>query len=372
MKFSCLQENLNKGLGIVGHLKGNNATLPILSNILIEAKKSGLILSATDLEVGIKTHIRCKVEKEGEFTVPAQVFGGFVSLLPNHLVEAELKTSSLALVCDGYQTKIKGLDATDFPVIPETKVDLRYALKTEDFKKALRQTLFSVNPAEMRAEISGLYFNFNKAKVGELVLAATDSYRLAETSIKIQEGGAATEIEAIVPLKTLQLVNAILSTGSKDMEIRVDDSQIIFSFEETEIVSKTISGNYPDYQQIIPKEFKTEAVCSADEFSKIIKSTSLFTRSGVNDINIKFLAEQGKIIVTSLNDQVGESVVEIKADIKGEDNEIVFNYRYLLDGLSALDGSEVAISIANSSTPAMVKNPTLKDYIYIVMPITNW
>ena len=316
MKFSCLQENLNKGLGIVGHLKGNNATLPILGNILIEAKKSGLILSATDLEVGIKTHIRCKVEQEGEFTIPAQVFGGFVNLLPNHLVEAELKNSTLAVVCDGYQTKIKGLDATDYPIIPEVATKLRFTLKTETFKKALKQTLFAISSSEMRAEISGLYFNFNKNISESLVLAATDSYRLAEINLKLEENSAKDEIEVIVPLKTMQLVNAILSTSSKDMEIRLDESQIVFSFEETEIVSKTIAGNYPNYQQIIPKEFKTEILCNSDEFLKIIKSTSLFTRSGVNDINIKFLADQGKIVVTSLNDQVGESVVELKADIR--------------------------------------------------------
>ncbi len=376
MKFSCLQENLNQGLGIVGHLKSNNATLPILNNILIEAKKSGLVLSATDLEIGVKTHIRCKVEKPGEFTIPTQIFGGFVNLLPNQLISAELVSEQLALVCDSYHTKIKGLDAGDFPVIPEMQTEFKYTLNIEDFKKALKQTLFSINSAEMRAEISGLYFNFNQRRAGELVLAATDSYRLSETSVKLvgdEKSSSKEAKEVIVPLKALQLLNAILSTSGKDeLEIRLDSSQITFAFSETEIISKTIAGNYPDYRQIIPKEFKTEAICNAEELIRVVKSTSLFARAGVNDINLKFSAADNKIIITSVNDKIGESIVDLKADIKGEDNEIVFNYRYLLDGLQSLDGGEVSLNIVNGTTPGMLKNINSKNYLYIVMPITNW
>ncbi|PIT95122.1 DNA polymerase III subunit beta, partial [Candidatus Falkowbacteria bacterium CG10_big_fil_rev_8_21_14_0_10_38_22] len=183
MKIFSLQENLKQGFFIVGHIAGKNINLPILNNIMIKTEDGNIKMLATNLEIGIVTMVRGKIEKEGAYTVDAKIISECINLLPNKKVGLELKDGVLAVDSDNYKVKIRGQSAEEFPLIPEVDKKNYYSAPIEEFKKAVTQVMFAVSLSESRLELSGVMFNFNGAG---LTLAATDSYRLAEKNIKIK------------------------------------------------------------------------------------------------------------------------------------------------------------------------------------------
>jgi len=367
MKLTCLQKNLSQGLSVVSHLASvGKIGLPILANILLEAKKEGIYLTATNLETAIQTLVRAKVEKEGKITLPAQLLTNYVDLLPDEPIEMELVNDSLEIEVKNYQTKIRGIPADEFPIIPQIDKKNKYQLKASNLKEGLSKTVFAVASNETRMEISGVLFNFNSPDPGKLTLVGTDSYRLAEKTIDLNKYEDQALQSIIVPLKTVQEVLRILSE-KEEIEIYPSENQILFVGDQTNLISRIISGQYPDYQQIVPQELKTKILVERDVLLKAIKAASLFSRTGTNDVSLKF--KKDEIIVSSLNSQLGENLVKIEADLTGEENEIIFNYRYLIDGLLNIEQSEVTIEGTNDMTPVLIKSPAEKNYLYLVMPI---
>ena len=368
MKFICTQEHLNKSLQSVNQIKGSGITLPILENILIKAENGVIKLSSTDLEIGISSIVRGKVEVDGEFTVPAHLFSSYIGFLPNKQVEVELVENSLKIKCEKNETKIKGQDASEFPVIPPVEKNEKYICRASEFKKALKSVASAISSSEIRIEIGGALFNFNSPQASKLTLVGTDSYRLSEREIGLEGGENKEQKKIIIPLKTIHSLVNILD-GDAEVEIYLTENQVLFVCEETEIVSRLIVGDYPDYKQIMPKEAKTDIVCSLGSLVKAVKGAGLFSRSGINDINLKFVASENKIIVSSVNDQVGENVSEIEGTITGENNEITFNHRYFLDGLQAIPSNSVRLLIVDSSTPGLIRPVEGVGQLYVVMPI---
>jgi len=382
MKISCTQENLNQGLFIVSHLATKNINLPILNNILFQVSEKTIKLSATNLEIGINCVIRGKVDQEGEFTVQSRLLADYVSLLPKDRVDIEVSNDPkedqnqiLKINCRNYSTKIKGQLAVDFPVIPQIEKDNPYILDYNDFKKAMGQVIFAVSVNETRPEIGGVSFNFTG---GKLVLAATDSYRLAEKAIDLDKKSNSEEKRIIIPVKTLQELSRILGSFKdsatiadiKNIEIYLTENQILFVLGDIELISRLVEGQYPDYKQIIPQQTNTKAILDVSELAKAVKTTSLFARSGIYDVGLQFVANKKEVVVSSTNNQIGESVSKITCDLDGGDNNIVVNYRYLLDGLQNINSDKVEIAVIDSGNPCVLK-PAGKDlgYLYIIMPI---
>jgi DNA polymerase-3 subunit beta len=278
--------------------------------------------------------------------------------------------------CENYKTKIKGQSAEDFPLIPTIDKEKGFVIDVQAFKKALSKVVFAVSSGESRLELSGVVFVFNK---NSLTMAATDSYRLAEKEVEIKTEATSMEGQKIiVPAKTLQELIRVLS-GAKDEGIKesgqekisffISDNQIMFTFKNTELVSKLIEGQYPDYKQIIPGESKTSAIVNRDEFIRAVKTSSLFSKTGVNDINLDFPKGGGKMVVSSTSGDTGENVVDVEGDVSGEDNGIIINYNYLLDGLSHINEENVKIEVIDNNTPCIIKPLEEKKYLYIIMPI---
>lgn len=366
MKISCTQENLHRGLNIISHLAAKNTNLPILNNVLIKTKEGGVNLSATNLEIGINCVVRAKVEKEGIFTVPANLLANFISLLNNEeKVDIELINKELVINSGKQKTKIKGEDASEFPLIPEVAREEKYVVSCADLKQALSQVAFASSLDETRIEISGVLFNFNDQG---LTMAATDSYRLAEKKIPCKEKGKDKQI--IVPQRAAaELLRILAVTTEEDVHIYTNDNQILFSLDQVEIISRLIEGNYPDYTQIIPKQEKTKVIIEKGELIKIIKRAALFSKSGINDVNLEINAEKQEMVVKSASSLVGENINELAVRTEGEDNSIVFNYRYLLDGLNNLLGDKAVLKIIDSSSPGVFQGEKQDDYLYIIMPI---
>lgn len=375
MKLSCLQENLKQGLSIVSHLTTKSVNFPILNNVLLKIEDKIIKLITTNLEVAINVNIRGKAEVDGDFTVPAKLFYDYVALLPNDRVDLEVKNNSLEIKSGTYDTKIKGLAATDFPLLPHLQKENSYFVKGKDFKSALEQVLFSVASNEIRPEISGVLFGFGRGESRELRLVGTDSYRLAEKKIDftIKEGASLDGVrDIIVPLKTLAHVNHVLSvlgaSGDDSLEISVFQNQVIFVYDSVEIIARLIEGQYPNYRQIIPESFQTKAILNSNDLEKVIKTTSLFA-TGLNDVHIKISPQNANMTVSSLNSQTGEQKATIKGDLNGIENEVTLNYRYLLDFLSAIKSQEVEFKMIDGNTACILVPKDDKDYLYVVMPI---
>lgn len=376
MKLSSLQENLKQGISITSHIAGKNINLPILNNILISAKEGKIKFIATNLEIGIITTVRGKIEKEGMFTVDAKVFSDYLSLLPNEKINIEQKENKLFVELAKNKTKIAGLPAEEFPLIPEIKKEQYYSAKAEDFKKALSQVVFAVSGSETRIELSGVLFNFEDSK---LTMAATDSYRLVEKEIKIETNqNNDSNKRIIIPAKTLQEVIRILGLikeeeeGEKEtseIKFYLSDNQVLFVVGVTEIVSRLIEGQYPDYKQIIPATSKTRAVINKNELIRAVKIASLFSKASINDVNLDFPKNKNQIIISSASGQVGENITELDARVDGEDNGAVINHRYLLDGLNNMEGEEIKIEVIDNNTPCLIRAEKEDGYLYIIMPI---
>ncbi|OGF34805.1 DNA polymerase III subunit beta [Candidatus Falkowbacteria bacterium RIFOXYA2_FULL_35_8] len=358
---------------VTGHLANKNVNLPILNNILLEAKNETLKLSTTNLEIGISAVVRGKIDQEGVFTVDSKLLADYVSLLPNDNVDIELlKDDFLNIKCKNNNTRIKGIVSEDFPVIPEIEKNNPIKINIKDLKNAISQVIFSVSNNETRPEISGVFMNFN-GQPGNLTLVGTDSYRLAEKTLKIESNGEQKAV--IAPVKTLQEVLRILglikdgAESAETMDIYLSENQILFSINGIEIISRLVEGNYPDYKQIIPVESKTNAIVSTSELVKVIKTTALFSKIGIFDINLEFLPANNSIVISSNNIQVGESVSEVESVMTGEKNNTTLNYRFILDGLNSVDASEVEISLIDNNIPCLIRPKDDKSYLYIIMPI---
>jgi DNA polymerase-3 subunit beta len=372
MRFIVLQENLKRGLNIVGHITSKNINLPILNNILIKAENGNIEFISTNLEIGITHKIRGKVDAPGQFTVDSKLISEYVGLLGgNEKVELEAGEKDLKISCGNYQTKIIGESAKEFPLIPNMPMDVFYSCRISDLRAALNSVIFSVSSSENRVELTGVLFQFFNKK---LVLAATDSYRLAEKEIEIKSNQSEGEHKIIVPAKTIQEVLRIINNlesieVEQEQEIRfyLSENQILFVLDSVELISRIINGHYPDYKQIIPTNSQTEALIERKELIRAVKAAALFSKNGINDIVLSFSKE--KIVVSSFSSASGESQIELAANITGVDNEITMNYRYLLDGLNNLEGEMVKLKLLNSSMPCVLRTEKGDDYLYIIMPI---
>lgn len=376
MKISTLQENLKNGLFSVAHIAGKNINLPILNNVMIEAKDGNIKLISTNLEIGITSLIRGKVEKEGSFTVESKVFYDFISLLPNQKVDIELKNNKLLIQSGDYKTTIKGQSSEDYPLIPVVEEEVFFEADINKFKKALSQVVFAVSTSETRIELTGVLFQFFNNK---LIMAATDSFRLAEKEIGVKKNDISNtdyEQNIIVPAKTLQELIRILSSIkneglNEDNKIRfyVSNNQISFKIGSTEMVSRLIEGQYPDYKQIVPNGTETTIVVDRGELLRAIKASSIFSKSGINDVNLDFPLSGDKMVISSASGQMGDNTTNLNAQISGKDNGVTVNYRYLIDGLNNIDSENIKIEVINNNTPCILKSENDNTYFYIIMPI---
>ncbi|HPT08423.1 MAG TPA: DNA polymerase III subunit beta [bacterium] len=370
MKFITIKENLKQGLAIVSHLTSKNINLPILNNILIKAKKEGIELTSTNLEISIEHFLRGKIEKEGEFTVDSRLINEYISLLPDEKVEIETINDDLKIKGVNYKTKIKGQTANDFPVLPKNENKDSYNLNINEFKNALSNVIFSVANNDNRVELSGVFFSF---KNNNLTLVGTDSYRLSEKTIKYNNNS--NEKSIIVPAKTIQELIRILGNlkteeqleNNEEIKIYINENQIFFSFGSTKLTSRIIIGNYPDYKQIIPQNEKTIITISKEALIKAVKTAGLFSKTGINDIGLTF--KKNKTIIFSSSSQTGENFIDLDSEIKGEDNEIFVNYKYLLEGLNSINSNNIIIKIIDNNTPCLLQSEENDNFLYLVMPI---
>jgi DNA polymerase-3 subunit beta len=362
MKLICTKENLKKGLFIVGRVVSTGNPLQVLNNILIKTDEGRIKLSSTNLEIGINTWVGGKIEEEGTITVPAKLINEYINNLPSDKVILESQDSTLKIESDNYHTNIKGLPSDDFPLIPQISEAAYAKIDSNEFKNALAETFWASANNETQPEISGIFMSFEQST---LRIAATDRYRLAERTAVLMEPVAHPK-EVIVPARTTSELYKIISLSDGLVEIYFSESQVLFKAGETELISRLIDGQYPDYQQIIPKEFKTEALVEKNEFIHALKAASLFVPDS-NNVTVEVKANT--ITVNAQSMASGENHTEVPAKVSGEGLGAVFNFRYLIDCLNNIPETSVLFKMINDASPASIVPQGRDNYTYIVMPI---
>lgn len=364
MKLSCLQENLNKGLASVSRLVSTRGTLEILSHILIATEKGRLKLTSTNLEIGINYKIGAKIEEDGSITVPARLFSEFVAQLPAGKVDLSLSDDVLTTKIDHFSSKIKGLSAEEFPLIPKIKEGKIFTLKAGELKEAINMVSFAAALDETRPVLSGIYFKIEKNK---LTLAATDSYRLSEKTLKVNQGQE-TKKEAIIPARSLMELSRVLDDPEKEVSVYLDDTQVMFETDELEFTSRLVEGKFPDYKQIIPESFETKAKVALGDFAKVVKVAALFARESAGSVTIE-VKKSGLVEVSSASSAYGDSSSSCDAGVEGKDNEVVFNSRYLVDALNNLGEGDLLVEISGKLSASVLRKENDKSFVYVIMPL---
>jgi len=371
MKVEILKENLKNGLSIVEKIVGRNLTLPILDNVLITTEDSFLSLSATDLETAIKLWILTKIVKKGSVVVPAKFLSSFISLLPNEKITLEEKRQGLSVECKSFKNQIQGFNPEEFPLIPEFKDLECIEIDNRKFCQGLSQIVEVASPSQSRPEISGIYFIFSK---NNIKIVATDSFRLAEKSITLDEP-VKRDISFILPQKPAREIINIL--GDKDGRVKIyfSPNQTMFEFPmkeaphpQVQIISRLIEGEYPNYEEIIPRKFRTQVVIKRDEFLSQIKAASLFSGK-LNEVKIRVNPEIKEVEISAHDPEIGEGQSSIPAKIEGDLMEASFNYKFLTDGLLNIKSSEVMFDMSKEDGPCVLRPVGDASYIYVVMPI---
>lgn len=373
MKLSCLQENLNKGLNIVGRAVATRSTLPITQNILLSAEQSRLKLAATNLEMAITCWVGAKVKQKGEITVPARLLSDFVNSLPNDLIEINLPASGriLELKSGHFQAHIHGIDAADFPPIPQINDGMTTAIDAASLREGIMQVAFAAATEESRPVLTGINTEFD---ADQLNLVAADGFRLAvhktTLSSRVKE-----KTTVIIPARALSELSRLLGEQEEPVQITVNEkkSQVLFHLKDAEIVSQLIQGSFPNYSQVIPQSYTTRAVVDVGEFLRVTKMASIFARdaSGIVRLIVTPGSElaPGKVTVSAQAEEVGDNVGEVDALTDGEEAKIAFNVKYLSDVLSVLSQPQVALELTTTSSPGTIRPIGVDNYVHVVMPM---
>lgn len=383
MKITCVQENIARALSFLERASGKQSTLPILSNFLLTNENGQLKLSSTNLEIGVTTFVSAKIEGTGHIALPVKIINNFIHNLPSgDVVSLDIDGNAVSLESGGYTMKIKGMSPKDFPIIPEKKGEYFITLSAQEMKKALQNILPCVSMNDGRIELTGVNFLFTESKVN---IAATDSFRLAEYTYAIPQADLSPQYadfsretpSFIIPQMPLQEITRMISPETKMVKISFEENQVFFDIEGVLVVSRIINGKYPDYKQILPKEYAYSAVISREEFIRAVRMASVFSSQSHAEMALSLIPSKNEIRIHSQSTDIGENETVLPGEISGgEPLEIVFNPRYILDGLSVLETDTVRFLANSSSTPIALKNISTKDsegknesFLYIAMPV---
>ncbi len=363
MKFTCTTEHFKNAVLAVERFTGRHVTLPVLAHILITAREKKISLHATNLEVGIEYAIPGKVHKTGSVTAPAKFIGQILQSLSDETITLEAEKQQLTLRTPSSDITVFGLNPAEFPTLPDIKPEHSFRVLGVQIVTALRHVVLAAAGTDVKPVLGGIFIAANP---GTLVLAATDSFRLAEHTLARQEG-IPTSVEFIIPARVAQeLLRGV--PPEAELEVRVGEHQVLFAWGENRIVSRLIDGAYPPYRTIIPKAYETTLVVGREELERKIRLAAVFS-SRLNDVSLRFTPSELEVITS--NAETGGTHGRIAVKGRGKSGTAIFNHRYLLDGVDAAGGEHVTLNLNGISGAAMIQNPGDQDYFYLLMPIRS-
>ena len=374
MKVTILQENLARGLGIVSRAVSPRSTLPVLANVMIATDEGRLRLSATNLEMGITCWIAARIEDEGSTTVPARTFADLVNTLPGEQVALTLEASTQTLnVRSGTSTNdIKGIDAQEFPPLPVPDMEGAVQLNVVDFKEMIHQVTFAASTDEARPVLMGVLVIVENDKI---TMAAADGFRLSVRNATLSSP-AAEPVNIIIPARALSELARIASDGDETISMVVPKGrgQVVFRVKDAELVSQLIDGTFPDYQQIIPRSYKSRTLVSTASLLKACKQAEIFARDGSNVARLDIKAAQGEmepseVEISAISEETGKNETIVEATVDGGSVLIAFNVKYLREALEVVRTPNVALETSAANAPGVVRPVGEDDFLHVIMPM---
>ncbi|PYM03319.1 MAG: DNA polymerase III subunit beta [Verrucomicrobia bacterium] len=361
MKFSATKEKLLEGLQQVQNVVSTRTTLPILSNVLLQAKEGAVHLTTTDLDVGVRGSFEANVDKVGATTLPARRLFTIIRELPSSEIAIEVDGKNAASIRSGQSFfKILGLPEEEFPPLPKFENAKVVTMRQKDLHDGLRKTAYAISTDETRYVLNGVLFSFKENK---LTLVATDGRRLAMLDIEL-EFPRSHEAEIIVPTKAVTELQRLLKDDG-EVKISVGSGQIAFDLNNTLLVSKLIEGNYPNYKQVIPSEAKERVTLERETFLNSLRRVSLLASDKSNSIKLNF--SKNNIEITANTPEVGEARESLPVAYKGRDFAIAFNPEFLMAPLRNLTEDEVFFDLIDEMSPGVLKIQT--PFLYVLMPM---
>jgi DNA polymerase-3 subunit beta len=372
MKVSCIQENLARGLATVGRAVPVRSTLPQASHVMLETDQGRLKLVATDLTIAITCWIGADVKEEGSVTVPARLLTDFVASLPNDEIQLEVqgRGKQLHIQCARNEATMAGMDAQDFPPVPQVSDGLTLSLDAGTLRQAIGQVQFAAATDDTRPVLTGIH---TLAEGNMLTLAAADGFRLAVHKLPL-DADVAEKVEVIIPARALREVERLAADEDEPIQLAINAarSQVMFKLKTVEVVATLIQGTFPNYSQLIPQSFNTRAEIDMKQFLQETRISAIFARDGAGIVRIQMEPGEGspgKLTISARAEEIGEHRGDIDVNVEGEASKIAFNSRYLQDVLQVLTSDQVTLETTSPSSPGVLRPHGDESYVHVVMPM---
>ncbi len=370
MKTTVLQSDLAKCLGTVSRVIPSRGQLPVLANVLLEARKDGLTLVATNLELGIRVMVGGKIEEEGDITIPAKNLTEFVSSLPAGSVDLSTDGEKMLIKGGKLSATFTGISAMEFPVVPKIEsvqggriVKIKRAM----MEKVAKQVAFAAATDESRPVLTGVVF---MSEGNILKITASDGFRLSRRFIEMERGLWLSDKRLILPARTLLEMSRIAAEGKKEeieMAEIAENNQVIMAYDGIQLTSRILEGNFPDVEKIIPVDTRTKITLDRQEMLRAVKAVGIFARDSSNIIRLRI--QDGGMMVEASATQTGESTVELEGEKTGDDGQIAFNYRFVLDFLNSVDSERVTFGMNDSLASGLFGIDGDNELLHLIMPV---
>lgn len=361
MWFTCEKTILQDAIDIVQKASSSKTTYPILEGILIKATQDKVIFTTTDLDLGIETTIDANVFEKGSIVLNSKLLGEFVRKLPNDSITLRLENNNVFITCKKSEFVVLGNNPDEFPSLPVINENAMYEISQDILKNMIKQTLFAIAQDETRPILTGVLF---EVKNDKLSFVALDGFRLSLKSYNIQNS---SNISAVIPGKTLSEIAKILEVKDEVVKITFTTNHILFNLGNTKIISSLLQGEFINYKQIIPEEYRLKVKAKKSDLLDSIERASLLAREGKTNL-IKFEINDNKMAITS-NSQMGKVYEEVNIDLEGDGLKIQFNSRYFLDVLRIIDSEDIYLEFSTSVSPCLIKKVDGDDFLYLVLPV---
>ena len=373
MEFKINSTDLLKALSHIHGIVEVRHTLPILSNIILEAKDDKLILSSTNLDIYCSDKIKAEVLKSGEVSVSAVTFFEIIKRLPSGsevLMIMEEGENEIRLTCGRSKFNLSTLKTDDFPIITDSDLSTNFVLSADELIRIIDKTKFAVSNEETRYYLNGIFLHkAERNSIQFLRAVATDGHRLAQYDIPLPQG--AEDITGIIiPKKTIYELRKVLDDANGDVSVSLNENKIKFSFNDLKVVSKVIDGTFPDYTKVIPqkndKNFKTN---NSDLKNAIDRVSAVAANEESKSKAIKFCIENNSLSLSVESQSKGSANEMIDVNYSGDKVDIGFNSKYIIDICNEVDGDEISISLSDSISPAIILDKTDENLFFVLMPM---
>lgn len=366
MKITSTKDNLAYGVQVCQRVVSSKNPLPVLSGILLKAEEGSLTFTATDLEVGIECTVPMNTEEKGAVVLPARIFGEVVRKLPDVNISLQVdKTNFVTSIKYGHsEFNLLGLSAEDFPILPSIDSNSVITIKQDLFKNMIKQVIFAASADDNRPIFTGALMEIE----GDTVrLIATDTHRLAFRSAKLVNNESGLQKTVIIPGKTLNELNRVMNGEGEEVKISFGENQVVFELPGTRLISRLIEGQFPNYKQVIPQGCKTKIKIKTRQLLEAVERASLLAKEGSNFI--KLTVSEGNLVINSNSPEIGKIEEQLAIVMEGEETQIAFNSKYLIDVLKVLDSEEILLELTGSLSPGIIKQTEGENYIYLILPI---